>query len=600
MRNLLTSLLLLLSTIAYSQSTTITPGAVLPQMTTAQRTGLANPVNGMMVYDLGTSSYWYYQNTVWAELPKAGSTANYWELNGANGNEIKNTNSGGFWSANPTTVASVSGVVNTVPIEGDGTRLMWIPSMSAFRVGTVALGSKAWDKDSVGFFSTAFGYNTKAKGKYSHATGTLTTASGNFATAMGISTIAFGVNSTAIGINTKAFGTSSTSMGISTKAFGDESTAMGDLTLASGITSTSMGKSTKALGDESTAIGNLTIASGTSSTSMGRSTKAAGFASTSMGYQTNAVGSKSFSIGDGTTSSGPASTAMGESTIASGQASTSMGFQTNAVGHSSLSIGHGTTSSGQASTAMGDRTFAKAHYSLTIGRLNNVLDNPDVGIGDDDRIFQIGNGYQRLGEIIRSNAMTVLRNGNIGTYNVLEPLANLHLQYNQPLNWDAHLRLQYDNDDWGNIVYDFDGFKFKTWGANDNFIFRNEFNQTVTSISNTGDVAIAGYTKLGSDSPKMKTRKVTGSITNTYNSCSGFTAQNLETDKILGVSIHVDWQGGWVSPNFTNFSRLEYNYTLLAAGTSGQHTNLVVCIKGSNESLDVRGKPFRALIMYEE
>lgn len=141
------SIILAVTLTAFSQSTEITPGSVLPQMTTVQRTGLANPINGMLVYDTNTNSYWFYQQNTWAELPKAGSTYNYWELNGLNGNEIKNTNSGGFWTANPTTIQNGGDLVNTVPVEVNGTRLVWIPSMSAFRVGTVAYDSKAWDKD---------------------------------------------------------------------------------------------------------------------------------------------------------------------------------------------------------------------------------------------------------------------------------------------------------------------------------------------------------------------------------------------------------------------------------------------------------------------
>lgn len=106
MKNYLLLCLLLFSGGLFAQSTTITPGTVLPQMTTAQRTALANPVNGMMVYDTDTNSYWFYQQNAWTELPKGGDTANYWQLDGLGGNEIKNTNRGGFWSGGSSVASS--------------------------------------------------------------------------------------------------------------------------------------------------------------------------------------------------------------------------------------------------------------------------------------------------------------------------------------------------------------------------------------------------------------------------------------------------------------------------------------------------------------
>ena len=94
----------LLSQKAVAQSTTLAPGSILPNMTSAQRTAVVNPPNGMLVFDSNTQSYWFRKSGAWVELPKGGSTSNFWELNGANGNEVKNTNSGGFWSANATTI----------------------------------------------------------------------------------------------------------------------------------------------------------------------------------------------------------------------------------------------------------------------------------------------------------------------------------------------------------------------------------------------------------------------------------------------------------------------------------------------------------------
>ncbi len=221
-------ILFLISFSVFSQSVEITPGNVLPQVTTAQRNAIASPKNGMLVFDTNTQSYWFRQSGNWTELPKSGSTSNYWQLTG---NVINNTNSGGFWSANPIGLSSNINIAlhpPTAPVSGDGTRLMWIPSRSAFRVGTVADGTKSWDADSIGLFSTAIGYNSKARGVYSTAIGFISNSRGTGTIAMGSYATARGSYSTAIGFNSTASGNYSSAIGHTITASGLFSTAMGN------------------------------------------------------------------------------------------------------------------------------------------------------------------------------------------------------------------------------------------------------------------------------------------------------------------------------------------------------------------------------------
>lgn len=595
-------------------------------MTTAQRTGMAGPTDGMLVFDSDTQSYWFRQSGNWVELPKGGSTSNYWQLDGLAGNEIKNTNSGGFWSANPTGLSSSANNVSnppTAPVNGSGTRLMWIPSRSAFRVGTVDSGLKSWDADSIGLFSFASGYNSKSKGSYSMAAGFYTSASGvsstaigkfanasgNYSTAMGDLTTASGTNSTAIGYGSTASGSSSTAMGLSTSASGSSSTAMGSGTTASGLVSTAMGGDTKAIANFSTSIGYKTTASGNYSTSMGHETTASGeyslamgdsaiaegshaialanktfasgdfstamgdntiaegLSSAAIGYNTKALGDYSVAMGSSNTSSGDYSTvsgssntasgnyslafgrsssasginsialgyfanasdfnsvAIGEEVTSSGQFSLATGFQTMATGTSSSAFGAGTIASGVSSTAlgggseasapystalgystlaaayystaMGHYTVAKSVYGTAIGTYNDASDSPFPSTSSPtDRIFQIGNGSSSS---TRSNAMTVLRSGYIGTMNVVDPQANLHLKYAGSSNWDAHLRLEATNGEHSNIVYDADGLKFRTFGSTDDFHFRNSLNTHIATIYEDGDMDIDGTLTQSSD-----------------------------------------------------------------------------------------------------
>ncbi len=50
----------------------ISKGFLAPRMTTAQRTGIASPANGLLVFDTDTKSMWFYA-TSWKELGNGGS-----------------------------------------------------------------------------------------------------------------------------------------------------------------------------------------------------------------------------------------------------------------------------------------------------------------------------------------------------------------------------------------------------------------------------------------------------------------------------------------------------------------------------------------------
>lgn len=284
------------------QNTTILPGIILPQMTTAQRNAIVSPENGMLVFDTDTQGYWFRQSGIWVNLSSGGSN-NYWHLNGIGGNEIRNTNTGGFWSANATTILdNANNTTNppTAPVIGIGTRLMWIPSRSAFRVGTVSsVSPAAWDADNIGLFSFATGHSTMASGHKSTAMGYYTFAYGVASTAIGNFTIADGDYSTAMGNSTHAFGEASTAIGRNTTTGGDYSTAMGYYTEASGHYATAMGGNTKASGWYSTAMGGSTTASGDYSTAMGYNAKASGHYSTAIGRLANTNQKNgSFIVGD--------------------------------------------------------------------------------------------------------------------------------------------------------------------------------------------------------------------------------------------------------------------------------------------------------------
>lgn len=258
-------------------------------------------------------------------------------------------------------------IAANTPISGPGTRMMWYADKAAFRTGT-ASGTE-WDKINIGNNSFASGHSTTASGDYSFASGHSSTASGNYSTAMGFSNNATGNFSTAIGSESAATDFFCTAIGYLSAATAQYSTAIGFGATASDYYATAFGSGTTASGNTSLAMGNQTIASG------------------------------------------PYSTTMGYETAASSTASMATGIQTVASGYNSTATGYQSHATGDYSTATGFSTVAKAYGSFVAGIYNDDIDFPDAATpASTDRVFQVGIGTNSL----HKNAITVLRNGNIG------------------------------------------------------------------------------------------------------------------------------------------------------------------------------------------
>jgi hypothetical protein len=279
----------------------------------------------------------------------------------------------------------------TTPVSGAGTRMMWIPAKAAFRAGTVTYNQ--WDDVNIGNSSFASGANSYAKGDYS--------------TGMGNAAYAAGIGSVSMGQANFANGNASVAMGASNTADGAYSIAMGYEAIASKDYSTSIGFNTKADGLRSTALGSFTVASGNYSTAFG--------------YSNNA--------GNNYT------TAFGSLTVATGINATAMGSNTNASGGYSTALGYYTSASGFISIATGDHTKSKSYSDFVCGMFNDSTDASNIYSPTPlSRIFEIGNG---TADNTRSNAMTVLQNGNvgIGTINPIAPLNFASSLGNKILLW---------------------------------------------------------------------------------------------------------------------------------------------------------------------
>jgi hypothetical protein len=55
-------------------------GLLIPRMTTTQRVAIASPLKGLLVFDNTTSSFWFFNGTIWEQA----SLNNQWAVNGSN------------------------------------------------------------------------------------------------------------------------------------------------------------------------------------------------------------------------------------------------------------------------------------------------------------------------------------------------------------------------------------------------------------------------------------------------------------------------------------------------------------------------------------
>ncbi|MBK8686273.1 MAG: hypothetical protein IPN26_15555 [Bacteroidetes bacterium] len=115
-------------------------------------------------------------------------------------------------------------------------------------------------------------------------------------------------------------------------------------------------------------------------------------------WDEDSLGIYSFSAGFDTKAFGSASAAIGVGNTAKGNASMAFGAYSEALGDNSISIG--------------DNTISKAYSSAAFGMNNDPisLSSPSSYVGTDP-VFVVGNGIDAVN---RSNALTILKNGNIG------------------------------------------------------------------------------------------------------------------------------------------------------------------------------------------
>ena len=122
-------------------------GILIPRMLSTERTAILSPAKGLMVFDNTTSTFWFYNGTVWTEMT-SGGTGN-WNLLA---NDIYNSNTGnvGIGASTPSAKLTVNGdaIINTglrVGISTNDAKLVVVGNGSTSSSSTMILKNNLQD-----------------------------------------------------------------------------------------------------------------------------------------------------------------------------------------------------------------------------------------------------------------------------------------------------------------------------------------------------------------------------------------------------------------------------------------------------------------------
>ena len=87
-------------------------GLLIPRMTSAQRTAISNPADGLLVYDTSTNTYWYRANMQWNEIRNSSSTVNPSDL-------VNPLPTPDFSCLNVTSSLSIGSIPSSVVVSGN-------------------------------------------------------------------------------------------------------------------------------------------------------------------------------------------------------------------------------------------------------------------------------------------------------------------------------------------------------------------------------------------------------------------------------------------------------------------------------------------------
>jgi hypothetical protein len=162
------------------------------------------------------------------------------------------------------------------------------------------------------------------------------------------------------------------------------------------------------------------------------------------------------------------------------------------------------------------RTITQGSNALTI--TNNGTQNTTINLASTGDFDIQKNGV---------SALKVQDDGNVGI-NQSTPLAGLHIK-GVGATFDAHIRLESAgaSTDYANILYD-GNTKFRNFGANNEFQFRNSANNIRMRLFDNGDLTIAGTLTQSSDQRLKKDIFPIGNALDILTNIKGYTYHWLD------------------------------------------------------------------------
>jgi trimeric autotransporter adhesin len=367
-----------------------TKGLLIPRMTTAQRTAIASPAKGLMVFDITSNTFWFYNGTAWTNFSSSGATG--WLLTGNSGTNPA-TNFIGTTDNQPLRFRVNNAWAGEIhPTSGNVFFGLGAGQSNTIGQSNTAVGDHALNANTEGKFNSAYGYYALA----ANTTGSDNTANGYqplYSNTIGYNNTANGIRalySNTTGNNNTANG----SVSLYSNTTGNNNTANGSVSLYSNTT-----------GSNNTANGYYALVSnttGNNNTAMGvDALNGNTTASQNTGIGNSALFSQSFSNGGTEWISG--NTAVGYASLYANQpTSTSDGINNTAVGNLALTA----NTTGWDNTGIG----VTALYTNTTGQENTA-------IGRQSLFFNTtGNDNTATGYKALRNNSTGIQNTADGSY----------------------------------------------------------------------------------------------------------------------------------------------------------------------------------------
>jgi hypothetical protein len=190
--------------------------------------------------------------------------------------------------------------------------------------------------------------------------------------------------------------------------------SLGSSNNVSGTGNTAIGSSNSLTGSHSLAVGNTDTISSNYAVAAGRNNNITGDYSLATGSSNRITASSAFAAGNNHSVAGNFSVVLNNNCSSTSNATTSIagGFQSQVQSNLSIALGYADTASALASAAFGHGSRAYSYGEFVVGIFpTGYTPGSTSSFVGTDRIFTVGNGPDNT---TRSNAMVILKNGNVG------------------------------------------------------------------------------------------------------------------------------------------------------------------------------------------